>query len=118
MSELTQLVKRLETIVSERPHSLATRELSTLVAASELLIFQALQIKELEAQLSDAEQAARWESDLAGQALSDLEPYRKDAERYQRSRRDAVELSLSNDTIAMLLKDQTELDKAIAGEAT
>jgi hypothetical protein len=41
-----------------------------------------------------------------------------DAARYLRLRRDAVELSLSNDTIAMLLKDQTELDAAIAGEAT
>lgn len=36
-----------------------------------------------EAQLADANQAARWESDLASQALADLEPYRKDAERYQ-----------------------------------
>ena len=35
------------------------------------------------AQLEAAKQAARWESDLASQALADLEPYRKDAERYQ-----------------------------------
>lgn len=40
-------------------------------------------VNALKAQLADAKQAARWESDLASQALADLAPYRKDAERYQ-----------------------------------
>ena len=38
---------------------------------------------------------------------------REDAERYQALRRMAVSLSLSNDTIALLLKDQPELDGAM-----
>lgn len=44
---------------------------------------QSDRITELEAQLADAKQAARWESDVASQAIADLEPYRKDAERWK-----------------------------------
>lgn len=34
-------------------------------------------------ELADANQAARWCSDVASQAVADLEPYMKDANRYQ-----------------------------------
>lgn len=40
-----------------------------------------------------------------------------DAARYQALRLMSVKLSLPNDTIAMLLKDQSELDGAIKGAA-
>jgi hypothetical protein len=39
-----------------------------------------------------------------------------DSRRYRWLRRAAVQLSLSNDTIAGLVKDQAELDGAIKGE--
>ena len=44
---------------------------------------QATRIAELEQQLADANRAARYETDVASQAIADLEPYRKDAARYQ-----------------------------------
>ena len=46
-------------------------------------IEQATRIAELEQQLADANRAARYETDVAAQAIADLEPYRKDATRYQ-----------------------------------
>jgi hypothetical protein len=49
------------------------------------------------------------------QALADLEPYRKDAERYQWLRRTAVELSLNHQVISQFVTNQGELDAAIAG---
>ena len=55
----------------------------------------------------------RMTTEALKQVTAERDALRADAERYQALRHMAVKLSLSNDTIAMLVKDQTELDGAI-----
>jgi hypothetical protein len=67
MSQTTQLQEHLRNAFEDYGDEI-------FIDSAKALHTQATRITELE---------ARWESDLASQALADLEPYRKDAERYQ-----------------------------------
>ena len=66
--------------------------------------------------LAERDAALKLAADRLEQMNADRSQYldvRDDANRYRWLRRQAVQLSLSNDTIAGLVKDQNELDGAI-----